>query len=88
MLAMDIFHVWTYLLPNKVWTVQEQRAIFSLKTRMNTLKNNYQRNSELKNCQCEFEKTNNPLYECKVLNSSEKEVPYKNIFEGRLCVTE
>ena len=74
----------TYLLANNVLTIQEQRAIFSFRTRMNFLKNNYKGNYSVEYCQCESEITNKHLYECNVLNNIEKKIPYETIFEGRL----
>ena len=34
----------TYLMPNNILRIQEQRSIFSFRTRMNHLKNNYEGN--------------------------------------------
>ena len=75
----------TYLLPNNILTIQEQRAIFSFRTRMNYWNNNYKGKNIVEYCQCESEITNKHLYECKVLNNIEKKIPYETIFEGRLC---
>ena len=75
----------TYLLPNNVLTIQEQRAVFSFRTRMNCLKNNYKGNNVVEYCQCDSEISNKHLYECMVLNNTKKKVPYETIFEGRLC---
>ena len=75
----------TYLLPNNILTVQEQRAIFSYRTRMNNIKNNFKENNLVEYCQCESELNNKHLYECMVLNNSVKNIPYETIFEGRLC---
>ena len=75
----------TYLLPNNILTVQEQRAIFAFRTRMNFIKNNFKGNNSIEYCQCESEMTNKHLYECILLNNSEKKIPYETLFEGRLC---
>ena len=73
------------LLPNNILSLQEQRAILSFLTRMNPLKYNYSSNNTLEHCKCGREMTNIHLYECKMLDKSERTVDYSKIFNGRLC---
>jgi hypothetical protein len=74
-----------YLMPNSILTLEEQLNIFSYRARMNNLPNNFPGNKIIELCQCGTEMANEHLYECKLLNSSEKKVEYSRIFEGRLC---
>jgi hypothetical protein len=74
-----------YLMPNNTLTLQEQRAIFSYRSRMNNLKYNYSGTNILEKCQCGKDMTNPHLYECTMLNQSERNVEYSRIFNGRLC---
>ena len=69
----------TYLLAKNILTFHEQRAIFSFRTRMNFIKNNFKGNNSIEYCQCESEMTNKHLYECILLNNSEKKIPYETI---------
>ena len=74
-----------YLLLNSFLTLQEQRAIFSYRSRMNNLKYNYSGTNILEKCQCGKDMTNPHLYECTMLNESERTVEYSRIFNGRIC---
>ena len=74
-----------YLLPNTILTLEEQREIFSYRSRMNKLSYNYKGNKIEEKCKCGLQITNEHLYYCKVLNNSNKTVEYSKIFNGRLC---
>ena len=74
-----------YLLPNNILTLQEQRNIFSYRSRMKKINHNFKGNNIEEKCQCGQELTNIHLYECKILNTSIKTVEYSKIFDGRLC---
>jgi hypothetical protein len=74
-----------YLLPNNILTLQDQRDIFSYRSRMNKLEYNYKGNNIEEKCYCGKDMTNIHLYECQVLNNSERKVQYSKIFDGRLC---
>ena len=74
-----------YLLPNNILSLQEQRAIFSFRTRMNHLKYNYSSTNTLEHCKYGSEMTNIHLYEYKMLDNSERTVDYSKMFNGRLC---
>ena len=74
-----------YLLPNSFLTLQEQRTIFAYRSRMNNLKYNYSGTNILEKCQCGKDMTNPHLYECIMLNESERTVKYSRIFNGRIC---
>ena len=74
-----------YLLPNNILTLQDQRDIFSYRAIMNKLEYNYKGNNIEEQCQCGKYMTNIHLYECQVLNNSERTVQYSKIFNGRLC---
>ena len=52
---------------------------------MNNLSYNSQVNYTTEYCECKSEMTNNHLYECNILNSEKRRIPYEKIFEGRLC---
>ena len=52
---------------------------------MNYLKNNFKGNDQIEYCKCESEINNKHLYECNVLSNTEMKIPYKLLFEGRLC---
>ena len=79
------FECQAYLKPNNILTLQEQRTIFSFWARMNKLSYNFQGNNKIEYCKCKEEMTNSHLYECKILNNTDRRVSYNNIFEGRLC---
>ena len=67
-------------------SLEDQRNIFSYRTRMNPLKYNYSENQQVsEKCRCGIEMTNIHLYECENLNSSIKKVPYTKLFSGRIC---
>ena len=74
-----------YLLPNNILTLQDQRDIFSYRSRMNKLAYNYKGNNIEEKCQCGKDMNNIHLYECQVLNHSERTVKYSKLFNGRLC---
>ena len=63
-----------YLLPNNILALQEQRAIFSYRARMNNLKYNYSGTNILETCKCGSDMTNIYLYECRLLDESERTV--------------
>ena len=48
---------------------------------MNNIKNNFKGNNLVEYCRCDSKLYNKQVYECIVLNNSEKKIPY----EGRLC---
>ena len=73
-----------YLMPNKILTVQEQRQIFSYRSRMNNLKHNFKSNKITELCECKTQMTNIHLYECKVLNSLEKIYTFDRLYNGTL----
>ena len=52
---------------------------------MNNLQNNFPGNKTIELCQCGTEMHNQHLYECRTLNSLEKQVSYNKNFEGRLA---
>ena len=52
---------------------------------MNNLLYNFKGYNKTEYCPCETEMTNNHLYECEMLNSDDRKIPYEKIFEGRLC---
>ena len=75
----------SYLCPNVLLTLQEQRDIFSYRSRMNQLEYNFPgRNPVNEKCKCGAAIENIHLYECKILNSCERRVSYDKIFSGRL----
>ena len=61
------------------------KPIFSFRARMNKLLYNFKGYNKTEYCPCETEMTNNHLYECEMLNSDDRKIPYEKIFEGRLC---
>ena len=78
-------HCQSYLCPNNLLTLQEQRATFSYRSRMNILEYNFPgRQPVTEKCRCGEDIDNKHLYECQLLNSSEKIVTYDKIFGGRL----
>ena len=54
-----------YLMPNLILTFEEQKTIFSYRSRMNNLQNNFHGNKIIELCQCGTEMNNQHLYECK-----------------------
>ena len=60
-------------------TLQEQRAIFYFRKRMNNLKYNFSSTNTLEHCKCGSEMTNIHLYEYKMLDDSERIVDYSII---------
>ena len=73
-----------YLLPNKILTLEEQRDVFSYRSRMNNLKYNFKGNKIEEKCQCGEDMTNSHVYVCHALNNSKRKVQYSKIFDGRL----
>ena len=81
----SLFQCQEYLLPNNFLTLNEQREIFSYRTRMNKLKYNFSGNNDKEFFEYGVEMTNLHLYECLKLNRNNKTVPYVKIFERRPC---
>ena len=74
-----------YLLPNKIITFEEQKILFSYRSRMNSLNYNYPGNKETQICQCGEEMINEHLYYCSVLNGGQiVQDKYEQIFNGNI----
>ena len=74
-----------YLLPNNILTLEEQRIIFSYRSRMNQLKYNFQGTNYPEQCKCGTLITNEHLYYCKLLNNNKiVDLKYENICNGIL----
>ena len=52
---------------------------------MNKISHNFQGNNIEDNCKCGQELTNIHLYECTILNNSNKTAEFLKLFDGRLC---
>ena len=75
----------SYLLPNHILTLSEQREIFAYRSRMNNLKYNFPGTNDQEQCKCQNQLTNEHLYQCTLLNNNEiPDLPYENIFNGTI----
>ena len=73
----------TYLLPNSVLKINDQRGIFALRNRMNNIPANFCSSEENREkCQCGSIETNEHIYYCELLNSESIEVEFEKIYEG------
>ena len=61
-----------YLLPNNLLTVSDQKEIFSLRTRMNDLPNNFGKDERCET-ECVGKMTNEHILECTILNKGQNE---------------
>ena len=77
------FEMATYLLPNAVLKIDEQRGIFALRNRMNNIPANFCSSEENKErCKCGNIETNEHIYNCIYLNGESVETPFEKIYEG------
>ena len=75
----------SYLCPNSLLTLQDQKVFFSFRSRMNKLEYNFPgRQPVTEKCKCGADMNNIHLYECKILNNSERKRNDDKIFCGRL----
>ena len=72
-------------MPNQVLRLEEQRKIFSYRSRMNPIKNNFNKMNYLEKCDCGIKLTNEHIYTCVFLNEGRKlNVSYNKLFNGTL----
>ena len=73
-----------YLLPNSFLTIDDQREIFSYRTRMNNINHKFSTNKDIQYCVCGKQITNAHLYYCEILNNEVRNIPYNKIFNGTI----
>ena len=72
-----------YLLPNNELNIEDQRMIFALRNKMNTLPANFCRRKENKEkCVCGENEENEHIYNCRLLYDEEAEESYEKIYNG------
>ena len=72
----------TYLLPNAILKIDEQRGIFALRNRMNNIPANFCSSEENKErCKCGNIETNEHIYNCIYLNGESVETPFGTVIE-------
>ena len=76
----------SYLKPNNILTLEEQRNIFSYRVRANNLNYNMPSNKVTQLCLCGEELNNSNLYTCDKLNENSKSnnQSYSDIFNGTI----
>ena len=80
------YNMQDYLRPNNIFNFEEQKMLFSYRTRMNNLDYNFPGRKNMEHCQCGFINiTNEHLFECDILNNNEKySHTYQQLLNGTL----
>ena len=76
----------SYLKPNNILTLTEQRNLFKYRVRANSLNYNMAGNGDIDLCKCGDQITNRHLYDCRSFNgnSNDNSINYDKIFNGTL----
>ena len=78
-------NIQSYLMPNNVLTLEQQRDIFNYRSEMNPLKNNFKGDKIIQYCVCLQVMENKHLYYCEILNNGRKiNHIYEDILNGTL----
>ena len=74
-----------YLQPyNGVLSIDEKRKLFSFRNKMTDIPSNFPKTKTVEKCWCGKNEDMAHIYECKMLNTDEKMIPYQKIYCGTI----